>query len=245
MLKRLCIVLLLQLCISRESLASKIITLEPSDAPNDVAFFNEDNNKMYLDQFEGKTILLCFWATWCAPCVQEMPSLDLLQKDFRKLPFVVIAVSQDFHGIEAVKNYFKSQEIRHLKIYHDYQNQLFKAFSVVGLPSTFLIDQDGKMQVLFKGSINWHDEGIRKIILSHIAGNPVEPKNSYKSQMLNQPVKSSVSKKEDIKNEPKIDQAENMKEDEKPSIKEERDEKKESTEQNDKQNGKEHEQNKK
>jgi thiol-disulfide isomerase/thioredoxin len=168
----------------------KIKMLEPINVPDDVAFFGENGEKYFLDQFENKTILLIFWATWCSTCITEMPDIDCLQKDFRKLPFEVIAVSQDFQGVQAVKDYFRQQEIRHLKIYHDYNNQLFKAFSVIGLPTSFLINQDGKMVTIFTGNINWHDNSIRNIILSNIDGNPVEPRNSYKPQSLNHIIKN-------------------------------------------------------
>jgi len=169
----------------------KIKMLTPTNVPDDVPFFGENGEKYFLDQFENKTILLIFWATWCATCVTEMPDIDCLQKDFRKLPFEVIAVSQDFQGVKVIKDYFQQQEIRHLKIYHDYNNQLFKAFSVIGVPTSFLINQDGKMVTVFTGNTNWYDNEIRNIILSNIQGNPVEPKNSYKPQSLNHIIKTT------------------------------------------------------
>ena len=159
------------------------------NAPDTVIFFNEKSEKFSLDQFEGKTILLVFWATWCATCVKEMPDLDVLQKDFRKLPFEIVPISEDYHGVKAVQEYFKSYGIRYLPIYHDYKNQLFKALTIVGLPTSILITPDGKMVVSFIGNINWYDDKVRNIILSHIPGNHPEPKNSYQGQSLNQPAK--------------------------------------------------------
>lgn len=164
----------------------------------DTNFFNENGEKVYLDQYEGKTILLVFWATWCGACISEMPSLDVLQKDFKQLPFEVIAVSEDFSGTGVVKDHFLSQEIRHLAIYHDYQNQLFRAMSVVGLPTAFLIDKTGKVRVVFKGAIKWHDEDIRNILLAEIEGNPPTPKNSYKSSSLNRIVSSKKPEEEKV-----------------------------------------------
>ena len=155
----------------------------------DTAFFNEKSEKVYLDQFEGKTILLVFWATWCGSCADELPSLDILQKDFKKLPFEVIAVSEDYNGLEVITKYFKDNEIRHLKIYHDYQNQLFKAMDVAGLPTAFLIDPDGKIKTIFKGVIKWQDNTMRELILNKIPGNPEMPKNSFKEKALNNIIK--------------------------------------------------------
>ncbi len=174
-----------------------IIRPEASFVP-DVNFFDKEGNKIFLDQFEGRTILISFWASWCGACVEELPSLDVLQKDFRKLPFEVIAISEDFKGIEAAEIYFNNHDIRHLKLYHDYKNSLFKAMSVVGMPTAFLIDPDGKVKVIFKGNIKWHDESIRNILLSEIAGNPEIPKNTYVATSLNKkitPIKQESEEK--------------------------------------------------
>jgi thiol-disulfide isomerase/thioredoxin len=186
---RLFVVVLLQISMPFALQAAKITLVEDQYTP-DIAFFNEKGEKVFLDQFEGKTVLLVFWATWCAPCITEMPDLDALQKDFRKLPFEVVAVSEDFQGITTVKEYFRKEEIRRLKIYHDYGNALFKAFEVAGLPSAFIIDPDGKIVVKIKGSINWFEEESRELLLSYIPGNPATPKNSYKESSLNKEVKS-------------------------------------------------------
>ncbi|MGI4776327.1 MAG: TlpA disulfide reductase family protein [Janthinobacterium lividum] len=166
------------------SFAAKIVNIEKHDSPSEIAFFDEHGEKHFLDQLEGKTLLIVFWATWCASCEKEMPDLDILAKDFRKLPFEIITLSQDFQGMETVKKFFKSRQIRHLKAYHDYHNQLFAAFSVVGLPSSFLINAEGKIVVNFNGIVNWYDPDIRNILLSHISGNPEMPKNSHKVQDL-------------------------------------------------------------
>lgn len=176
--------------------------------PDTVVFLDDKGEKYSLDNFEGKTILLVFWATWCASCIKEMPDLDVLQKDFRKLPFAIIPVSQDYQGIKIIQKYYKDYDIRYLPIYHDFKNQLFKAFSIVGLPTAILINPDGKMLVSFVGTINWYDEEIRNIILSNIPGNHPEPKNSYREQTLNQPVNKQlkVEEKENKDEKPKIQQ---------------------------------------
>lgn len=166
---------------------SSIIRPESSFVP-DANFFDIDGNKVFLDQFEGKTILVSFWATWCGSCVEELPSLDILQKDFRKLPFEVLAISEDFKGIAVAEEHFNKYGIRHLKLYHDYKNSLFKAFSVIGLPTAFLIDPEGKIKIIFKGNTKWHDESIRDILLSEIPGNPETPKNSYNTTSLNKKI---------------------------------------------------------
>lgn len=167
---------------SSASLAAKIVNIDKQEIPGEIPFFDENGKKHFFDQLEGKTLLVIFWATWCASCEKEMPDLDILAKDFRKLPFEIVTLSQDFQGIEIVKKFFESKQIRYLRAYHDYHNQLFAAFSVIGLPSSFLINPDGKMVVVFNGIVDWYDPDIRDILLSHIAGNPETPKNSQKIQ---------------------------------------------------------------
>ena len=162
--------------------------LDRSPVPDTVVFFDDQGQQHSLDKFEGKTILLVFWATWCSACTKEISDLDMLQKDFRKLPFMIIPVSQDYQGIEMVKKYYKDYGIRYLPLYHDFKNQLFKAFAIVGIPTAILISPEGKMLASFVGSISWFDEEIREIILSNIPGNYPEPKNSYKEQAFSQPV---------------------------------------------------------
>ncbi|MBP7190577.1 MAG: TlpA family protein disulfide reductase [Rickettsiaceae bacterium] len=172
--------------------------------PDEIPIFDNLGEKHFMEEYEGRTILLVFWASWCAPCVAEMTDLDLLQKDFRKLPFEVIAVSEDYLGVKVVEKFYAENEIRHLSIFHDYKNELFSAFGVVGMPTSFIITPDGKNVGMFKGVINWHNQDVRKILLSYIAGNPEEPKNSYKDNSLNQQIlqKKQKEQKDENKNKP-------------------------------------------
>lgn len=165
--------------------ASKITENTPEYTPENVAIFDEENKKHFLEEYEGKTILLVFWATWCAPCITEMADLDILQKDFRKTNFLVLPISEDYTGIEAVKTFYKAHDLRHLRIMHDYKNALFKSFSIAGLPTSILINAEGMAVARFTGSINWYDEGVREILLKHISGNPAVPRNSYQDSALN------------------------------------------------------------
>lgn len=202
-------------CFALEQIKPGVKILDLSTVPDSIIFFDEKGEKYSLDKFEGKTILLVFWATWCASCVKEMPDLDILQKDFRKLPFEIIPVSQDYQEVEVVKKYYQDNNLRYLPIYHDSKNQLFKAFSIVGLPTAILISPEGKMLVSFVGYINWYDKEIRDIILENIPGNHPEPKNSYQEQPLNQPVNNGSlkslqqTKEQEEKQENKAEEVEN------------------------------------
>lgn len=179
-----------------------IVTKHDEFVDTKTNFFDGEGQKVYLDQFEGSTILLVFWATWCGACVDELASLDVLQKDFRKLPFKVIAVSQDYNGVEVVKKHFAENEIRYLSVYHDYQNKLFKALSISGLPTAYLINQEGKLKYIFNGIVKWQDEDVREMILAEIEGNPSLPKNTFTEAPLNK----QITKQMNIQtNKPKVE----------------------------------------
>ncbi|MDG1437177.1 MAG: TlpA disulfide reductase family protein [Rickettsiaceae bacterium] len=179
--------LILMFSVSANATKSSIIDLD-AYTNTETPFFDDKGNKLFLDQYEGNTVLLVFWATWCGTCVSELASLDNLSKDFRKLPFKVIALSEDYRGIEVVQKHFEEREIRHLEIFHDYSNQLFRAMSVNGIPTAFLINSDGKIRKIFKGRIKWQDDQIRTILLGEVDGNPEVPKNTYKTISLNRQV---------------------------------------------------------
>lgn len=167
--------------------------------PTDIAFYDKNNEKRFIEDFEGKTLLIVFWATWCAPCLHEMLDLDILKKDFRKLPIEILPISQDFGGIKIVQNFYEQNGIRNLPIYHDYHNELFRELKGSGVPSCYIVDKDGLIKAIIKGSVNWGEENMRQLLLEYIEGNPVMPKNSYRNHSLNQTIKPSAQKTEEVK----------------------------------------------
>lgn len=180
----------------------KIIEHEAEYLPDSIPVFDEKNNKHFLDQYEGKTILLVFWATWCTPCVQEMMDLDILQKDFKKTSLIILPISEDYTGIETIQKFYKDNEIRHLPILHDYKNALFKALNIIGMPTSIIINPNGMEVARISGAVNWYDENIRNILLKYIEGNPVMPKNSYKENNLShiKPKNSNTESNDNINN---------------------------------------------
>jgi len=110
---------------------------------------------------------LNFWATWCVPCILEMPSLNNLQKEMgAEFPIEVAAISEDFKGMDSVKDFYKNQKIDKLKVYMDINNQLFGAFGVKTLPTTIFIDANGKEVARVKGEVNWGTQEVRDFIKS-------------------------------------------------------------------------------
>ena len=124
---------------------------------NDLTFLDAQNNKVNLDNYRGKLILINFWATWCAPCKEEMPSLDLLQnnKKLKSLQIFPINVGQD--KIEKAEKFFEDLKIKNLSIYFDKNIILTKKFALRGIPTSILINKEGEEFARIIGSINFND----------------------------------------------------------------------------------------
>ena len=121
----------------------------------DVPFVDGTGAQRTLAEFKGKTILLNLWATWCAPCREEMPSLDRLQKAMGSDTFEVVALAVDRTGVEAAGKFLKSINVEHLKLYADPTTKSGNALKVLGMPTTILINADGKEAGRLSGPAEW------------------------------------------------------------------------------------------
>lgn len=121
----------------------------------DISFVGGDGKIHKLSDFRGKALLLNFWATWCAPCVREMPSLDRLQTRLGGEDFLVLAIGQDRKGIEKIKAFLKQVGAPNLAAYNDRSNKSARKFGVFGLPSTLLIDRKGREIGRLIGPAEW------------------------------------------------------------------------------------------
>jgi len=121
--------------------------------------FRDINQKnVDLDDFKGKLILLNFWATWCAPCKEEMPSLDNLQSNnnLSNLKIFPINISQE--DLSKSKLFFQKLNIQNLDIYMDAPVTLAKKFALRGVPTTILFNKQGKEFARIMGSIDFNNE---------------------------------------------------------------------------------------
>ena len=107
------------------------------------------------ERLKGKVVLLNFWATWCAPCVTELPTLDQLQGELGSAKFEVVAVSVDLRGIEKVGPFWKEKGYQNLAIHLDQRGTMMKAFGTRGLPTTFLVDHEGNVVGYLEGHADW------------------------------------------------------------------------------------------
>ncbi|MDC0060933.1 TlpA family protein disulfide reductase [Candidatus Pelagibacter sp.] len=125
---------------------------------DDLTFLDAKKNQIDLNDFQGNLIILNFWATWCAPCKEEMPSLDLLQENkvLDNLKIFPINVGQE--NVENASNFFSNLEIKNLDLYFDTPITLAKTFGLRGIPTTILFNKDGLEFARIVGSINFQDK---------------------------------------------------------------------------------------
>jgi len=121
-----------------------------------------------LADFLGKVVLLNFWATWCVPCVKEMPAMERLYQEFKNRPFTVVAVSTDEEGAEKVSAFARKLGLT-FSILLDADSQVSKRYGVKELPSSFLIDPQGRVIAAAKGERDWFSSGAREYVAEVVA----------------------------------------------------------------------------
>ena len=125
---------------------------------SDITFLDIKNKELNLNDYKGNLVLLNFWATWCAPCKDEMPSLDLLTENpyLDNLKIFPINIGKDSN--QKSLTFFEDLKIKNLEIYFDSPSTLAKKFKLRGLPTTILFNKDGLEFARIIGSIDFTDE---------------------------------------------------------------------------------------
>ena len=123
-----------------------------------LTFQDDKNNQLNLNEFRGNLVLLNFWATWCGPCKEEMPSLDLLitNKNLDNLKIFPINVGKE--NIDKASEFFEDLGINNLSIYFDSPVTLAKKFGLRGIPTTIIFDKEGFEFARIIGSINFEEK---------------------------------------------------------------------------------------
>ena len=129
---------------------------------NDIMFKNSEDITISLDNFKGKLVVINFWATWCAPCREEMPSLDILQSNKNFEDLIVLPINVGKENKEKAKKFFNDLKIKNLKLYYDDSVKLANTFSLIGLPTTIFIDKDGDEFARIIGSVDFGDQNLIK-----------------------------------------------------------------------------------
>ena len=137
----------------------------------DFTFNDSAGQPVKLSASPGKTVLLNLWATWCAPCVKELPSLDPLQAELGGDRFRVVLVSVDRKGLEVAAPFLERVGVRTLRTAADPKSELARAFGTSGLPTSILIGPDGRVLGRMLGDAEW-DSPEAKALIRHYLDRP-------------------------------------------------------------------------
>ena len=122
-----------------------------------VSFYDKSDKKLTLDDFKGRVVLVNLWATWCPPCVAELPSLDRLQKALSADKFAVVAISLDTTSMKTVTDFLEKQHLKNLSVYWDKDRQFPLKWKYDGLPTSFLLDREGNVVKRYDGAYEWDE----------------------------------------------------------------------------------------
>ena len=127
-----------------------------------VIFEDFSGNEINLKNYLGKLIIINFWATWCAPCKEEMPSLDRLYQDNNLKNLVVFAVNMEQPNTTKTKKFFSDLNLQKLEIFFDHNLSFVKEFKLKGVPTTVLVNKKGEEFARVIGSIDFQDQKFLK-----------------------------------------------------------------------------------
>ncbi len=142
---------------------------QPVDAPATV-FKDPADADTTLQAFAGKVLVVNFWATWCAPCVKEMPMLDALNAKMGGEGVAVLAISQDRDGMKSARP-FAEKHAWKLPIYIEAPGKFMREAKLNGLPTTLIIDKTGKEVARVEGELDWNAPEVEKILRDQLAKN--------------------------------------------------------------------------
>ena len=146
----------------RTILGEFIRSPQPSPAPA-ITFSEMTGDTVPLSDFRGKLLVVNLWATWCAPCLREMPSLDRLQSQFGDR-LAVLAVSEDRGGSKTVEPFITKLGLKSVKFFVDPRSEVGHTLNVRGLPTSVLIDREGKVLGRVEGAADWNSPKMLGII---------------------------------------------------------------------------------
>lgn len=168
-----------QLCLITLALSGLPVTLSAQTFPSmpyiklpqplptpEITWVDDGGNAYKLSDLKGDVVLLNFWATWCAPCVIELPHLDKLQRRYGSAGLKVVALSTDTSGGIAVKRFLAERGIRYLDTANNADPALLKMLQVRALPVSFVIDHNGNMIGTVQGYADWGGEHVEQLALA-------------------------------------------------------------------------------
>ncbi len=150
------------MALANKDLAKIKFHREPRDI-SETSFEASNQVKYYISDFRDKFLLINFWALWCAPCVKEMPALDRLKDILKNKEFEIITLATGRNSKSKVDDFFKEKNLRSLRQYFDPKSEFAKASGIKVLPTTLIINYDGKEVARVEGTIDWDSPDSEKL----------------------------------------------------------------------------------
>ncbi len=146
-----------------------LINVLPETYPIDVVPFSDANgNAVDFSQYRGKVIMVNMWATWCPPCVRELPAIKRLSSKFDKEQFEVLPISIDFDGKAQVEPFLKELGMEGFTSFYDKKQNLRQVFPLDTIPATFILNKEGHLIAFVRTFVDWDDEKAVELIQSFI-----------------------------------------------------------------------------
>jgi thiol-disulfide isomerase/thioredoxin len=155
----------------RSKLGEFVPSSQPYPAPA-IPLADTSGQSVELSNLRGKLVLVNLWATWCEPCLREMPSLERLQSRLGDR-IAVLAVSEDRGGDKIVAPFIAKLGLKSVKIYIDPKSEVGHALGVRGLPTSFVIDREGKVRGRVEGAAEWDSPKILSVLEPLLSGDGV------------------------------------------------------------------------
>ncbi|GAB6051858.1 hypothetical protein JCM17960_06780 [Magnetospira thiophila] len=137
----------------------KLVRTVPPQPVPDIPFLDDTGEQRSIAAFRGKVVLLNFWATWCPPCVREMPALDRLQGLLKDEGLVVLTLSQDRgeKNQNKARAFMVEKKLTHLDLYFDDRSAVAREVGARNLPTSLLVDKQGREVARLLGTAEWDD----------------------------------------------------------------------------------------
>jgi thiol-disulfide isomerase/thioredoxin len=152
-----------------DSGVEKLIWHDPPKPATDEPFQDGAAAAVKLSDFRGKVVVVNLWATWCAPCIREMPTLDAVQAELGASGLKVVAISQDREGATVATPFMKQNKWSNLDLYVEPSTKFARAAQVKGLPTTLIVDKSGNEVARMQGTAEWNSPEMKKIFVDLLA----------------------------------------------------------------------------
>jgi thiol-disulfide isomerase/thioredoxin len=150
-------------------LAGELHPVDPPVAIPEITFYAADGTPHHLSEFRGHGMVINFWATWCAPCIAELPSLATLSKELAPEDIAVLPLSSDRGGATAVSTWFGAHGITALPVLLDPKGEAARALDARGIPTSMIVDRQGRIRARLEGAADWSGPDVVTLIQGLVA----------------------------------------------------------------------------